>query len=69
MVGDFILRGVIVPLAHDSFGGGVVQRGEGVVRQLANQVRSAIDFKGVKLDIGRGHGLDCCWIVVGLFAC
>ena len=57
MVGDFITGLVVVPLAHDLFGGRVVQGGEGVVGQLANQVLGAVDFKWVKLDVG-GHGLN-----------
>jgi hypothetical protein len=38
-------------LAHDLFGLGVVQCGEGLVGELAKQVFVAVDFKG-------GHGLD-----------
>ena len=58
MVGDFITGLVVVPLAHELFGLGVVQGGEGLVGQFANQVLCAVDFKGVKLDVGGGHGLD-----------
>jgi len=47
VVGDFITGLVVVPLAHDLFGGGVVQGGEGVVGQLANQVLGAVDFKRI----------------------
>ncbi len=48
VVGDFVMSFVIVPSAHDLFGLRVVQGGEGAVRQLANQVLGAVDFKGVK---------------------
>jgi len=44
---------VVVPLAYNLFGDRVVQRGEGLVGELAKQVLGAVDFKG-------GHGLD--WI-------
>ena len=45
---DFVLGCVVVPLAHDLFGLGVVQGGEGLVGELANQVFVAVDFKGVE---------------------
>ena len=46
--GNFIVRRMIVPLTHDSFGRGVVQCGEGSVRKLANQVFIAVDFNRVE---------------------
>jgi hypothetical protein len=46
----FVLCRVVVPLAHDLVGRRVVQGGEGLVGELANQVLGAVDFK-------RSHGL------------
>lgn len=40
----FILRGMVVPLAHDLVGGWVVQRGEGLVGEFAKEVFLAVDF-------------------------
>jgi hypothetical protein len=63
-----ILRGVVVPLAHDFFGGWVVKRGEGLVGELAHQVLGAVDFKWVELMTVRGHcvaGID----LIALFIC
>ena len=45
---NFVLGCVVVPLAHDLFGIGVVQGGEGLVGELANQVFVAVYFKGVE---------------------
>ena len=44
----FILRRFIVPLAHHLFGVWIVQGGEGLIRQFANQVFCSVDFKGVE---------------------
>ena len=48
VVGDFIPGLVIVPLAHDLFGVGVVQGGEELIGELANQVFFPVDFKRVE---------------------
>ena len=63
MVGDFITGFVVVPLAHDLFGDRVVQRGEGVVGQLANQVLGAVDFKRI-VHSGFGFGFVVVVVVV-----
>jgi len=52
VVGDFITGLVIVPLAHDLFGRRVVQRGEGLIGQFANEVFLTVDFK--RVECGRG---------------
>lgn len=52
VVSDFITGLVVVPLAHDLFGVGIVQSGEGLVGQLANQVLGAVDFKRMELNVG-----------------
>jgi hypothetical protein len=67
-----ILRGIIVPLAHDFFSVGIMKRGEGLVRELAHQVFCAVDFKRVELEIVGGHGLALLIafnVLVGLFYC
>lgn len=46
--GNFIVRRMIVPLTHDLFGRGVMQCGEGLVGELANQVFIAVDFNWVE---------------------
>ena len=61
VVSDFITGLVVVPLAHDLFGGGVVQGGEGVVGQLANQVLGAVDFKRV-VHSGLGYFTCACLV-------
>jgi hypothetical protein len=45
------MRLVVVPLAHDLFGVRVVQRGKGLIRELAHQVFCAVDFKRVELGV------------------
>lgn len=45
---NFVLGCVVVPLAHDLFGLGVVQGGEGLVGELANQELCAVDFNRVE---------------------
>lgn len=52
VVSDFITGLVIVPLAHDLFGHRVVQRGERLIGQFANEVFLTVDFKRVE----RGRG-------------
>ena len=57
-----ILRGVVVPLAHDFFGFRVMKRGEGLVGKFAHQVLGAVDFKWIELGIVGSHWLadvDC----------
>ena len=61
---NFILRGIIVPLAHNFFSLGVMNRGEGLVGELAHQVLCAVDFKWVELEIVGGH---CVALMIAAF--